>query len=81
MSTDAEAPPRAVPFKNGDVVDGVGGWCDLCSVTFGGSATIRRAKYLDGKFYHLHPCYSAAVQMYLADQYLAAKVRGEAGGV
>ena len=53
-------------LRNGDEVVGSTGWCDLCNCSFGGSATMRISKHLDGKFYHLE-CYPKAVEIYLAD--------------
>ena len=58
-----------INLKNGDMVEGALGWCALCNLTFGGSMTVRQAKYLDGKFYHLE-CYPAAVDVFLADKKL-----------
>lgn len=53
-------------MKNGDEILGATGWCDLCDYSFGGSATLRRVKYLNGKLYH-PKCYPLAVKIYLAD--------------
>lgn len=53
-------------FENGELVS-MPGWCDLCGITFGSSASPCHAKHLDGKFYHPH-CYPQAVEIFLADK-------------
>lgn len=58
-----------IGLQNGAEVVGAIGWCDLCNISFGGSMTMRKAKYLDGKFYHPE-CYPTAVNIYLADKRL-----------
>lgn len=56
-------------LKDGDLVQGAGGWCDLCRISFGGSMSPRDAKSLDGKLYH-PTCYPKAVEIFLADKKL-----------
>lgn len=59
---------KKIEFRNGQEVTGLlSTYCDLCDYSFGGSMTICRGKYLDGKFYHLK-CYPMAVDIYFADK-------------
>ena len=59
-------------YKTGDVIGNHAGYCNLCSVKFGGSGDIQMgwatAKYLNGKWYHPHPCFVQAVDIALAEQ-------------
>lgn len=69
ISTGMKMNDHFPTLKNGDGLIGAVGYCALCSVSFGGSMTMRPAKYLDGKVYH-PACYPQAVEIYLADKKL-----------
>lgn len=66
-SADATPKPLKLNCENGTLLLKAYGSCDLCHQSFGGYATARPAKYLDGMLYH-PSCYPMAVEIWLADQ-------------
>jgi len=61
-----------VELKNGDETGSHPGYCNLCNCKFGGSGDIQagfaKAKYLNGKWYHPHPCFVKAVDIAIAEK-------------